>query len=230
MAGEFVTLDEIRAAGKRLEEVCLRTPVWPSRILSRMAGGTTLLKCENLLRTGPFRIRGAYNRIAKLSPEQRARGVVAASAGNHAQGVALGASLLGVTSTVFMPAGAPLPKVEATGKYGARVVLEGEVPGPLGGQAVGNGREFRQGDHLAGLEGAGERRGTDGLDTDDAEIGAQGLGRRRDARHQAPATDGHDDRAHVRHLFKDLEGDGPLAGDDVPLVEGEHHDRTGLLW
>src|SRR5205085_464251 len=127
MAGEFVTLDEVRAAGKRLEEVCLRTPVWPSRILSRMAGGTTLLKCENLQRTGSFKIRGAYNRIAKLSPEQRARGVVAASAGNHAQGVALGASLLGVTSTVFMPAGAPLPKVEATGKYGAKVVLEGSV-------------------------------------------------------------------------------------------------------
>jgi len=115
--GEFVTLDEIRAAGKRLEEVCLRTPVWPSRILSRMAGGTTLLKCENLQRTGSFKIRGAYNRIAKLSPEQRARGVVAASAGNHAQGVALGASLLGVSSTVFMPAGAPLPKVEAD-KFG----------------------------------------------------------------------------------------------------------------
>jgi threonine dehydratase len=127
MTGEFVTLDEVRAAGKRLEEVCLRTPVWPSRILSRMAGGTTLLKCENLQRTGSFKIRGAYNRIAKLSPEQRARGVVAASAGNHAQGVALGASLLGVTSTVFMPAGAPLPKVEATGKYGAKVVLEGSV-------------------------------------------------------------------------------------------------------
>ena len=124
---DFVTLDDIREAGGRLEDVCLRTPVWPSRILSKMAGGTTLLKCENLQRTGSFKIRGAYNRIARLSENQRVRGVVAASAGNHAQGVALGASLLGVRSTVFMPAGAPLPKVEATAKYGAEVVLEGSV-------------------------------------------------------------------------------------------------------
>jgi threonine dehydratase len=124
---DFVTLDEIREAGRRLEDVCLRTPVWPSRVLSKMAGGTTLLKCENLQRTGSFKIRGAYNRIARLSENQRVRGVVTASAGNHAQGVALGASLLGVRSTVFMPAGAPLPKVEATAKYGAEVVLRGSV-------------------------------------------------------------------------------------------------------
>lgn len=123
----FVSLDDVRDAGRRLEEVCLQTPIWPSRILSRMAGGATLLKCENLQRTGSFKIRGAYNRIARLSADERARGVVAASAGNHAQGVALAASLLGVSSTVFMPAGAPLPKVEATTKYGAKVVLEGAV-------------------------------------------------------------------------------------------------------
>ena len=124
---DFVDVEAIRSAATRLEGVCLQTPVWPSRILSKMAGGTTWLKCENLQRTGSFKIRGAYNRIALLSDAQRARGVVAASAGNHAQGVALGASLLGVTSTVFMPAGAPLPKVEATKKYGAQVVLEGTV-------------------------------------------------------------------------------------------------------
>ena len=124
---DFVSLDEVHDAARRLEEVCLTTPVWPSRILSKMAGGTTLLKCENLQRTGSFKIRGAYNRIARLSQEQRSRGVVAASAGNHAQGVALGASLLGVRSTVFMPAVAPLPKVEATKKYGAQVILEGAV-------------------------------------------------------------------------------------------------------
>jgi threonine dehydratase len=109
---DFVNLDDVRGAAERLASVALTTPVWPSRVLSRMAGGTTLLKCENLQRTGSFKIRGAYNRIARLSPEQRARGVVAASAGNHAQGVALGA---------------PLPKVEATGKYGAQVVLGGAV-------------------------------------------------------------------------------------------------------
>jgi threonine dehydratase len=80
-----------------------------------------LLKCENLQRTGSFKIRGAYVRIARLSDEERARGVVAASAGNHAQGVALAASLLGTTSTVFMPEAAPLPKVAATQAYGARV-------------------------------------------------------------------------------------------------------------
>lgn len=124
---DFVSLDDVRQAARRLEEVCLTTPVWPSRILSRMAGGSTWLKCENLQRTGSFKIRGAYNRIARLTPEQRSLGVVAASAGNHAQGVALGASLLGVHSTVFMPAGAPLPKVEATRKYGANVVLGGLV-------------------------------------------------------------------------------------------------------
>ncbi|HEU5002950.1 MAG TPA: threonine ammonia-lyase [Actinomycetota bacterium] len=123
----LISLDAVHEAAARLADICLPTPVWPSRILSRMAGGSTLLKCENLQRTGSFKIRGAYNRIARLSGEQRARGVVAASAGNHAQGVALAAALLGVRSTVFMPAGAPLPKVEATKKYGADVVLHGAV-------------------------------------------------------------------------------------------------------
>jgi threonine dehydratase len=123
---DFVRLEDVESAAGQLENVRLQTPVWPSRILTKMAGGTVLLKCENLQRTGSFKIRGAYNRIARLSEAQRARGVVAASAGNHAQGVALGASLLGVQSTVFMPAGAPLPKVEATRKYGADVVLQGD--------------------------------------------------------------------------------------------------------
>ncbi len=83
------------------------------------------IKCENLQRTGSFKIRGAYNRIARLSDAERAAGVVAASAGNHAQGVALAASLAGVKSTVFMPEAASLPKVEATKRYGAEVVLTG---------------------------------------------------------------------------------------------------------
>ncbi|MGR7001560.1 pyridoxal-phosphate dependent enzyme [Yinghuangia aomiensis] len=83
------------------------------------------LKCENLQRTGSFKIRGAYVRIAGLSESERARGVVAASAGNHAQGVALAAQQLGVRSTVFMPVGAPLPKIAATRGYGAEVLLEG---------------------------------------------------------------------------------------------------------
>lgn len=98
-----------------------------SRHLSELVGAPVHLKCENLQRTGSFKLRGAYVRIAGLSPEERAAGVVAASAGNHAQGVALASTLLGVRSTVFMPVGAPLPKVAATREYGAEVRLHGEV-------------------------------------------------------------------------------------------------------
>ncbi len=90
-----------------------------------LAGGPVYLKCENLQRGGSFKVRGAYLRIARLTDAERARGVVAASAGNHAQGVALAAAALGARSTVVMPAGAPLPKVAATRSYGADVVLHG---------------------------------------------------------------------------------------------------------
>jgi threonine dehydratase len=126
MAHRLVTLDDIRAAERRLDGVAQRTPVETSRACSDAAGVRTLLKCEHLQRTGSFKIRGAYNRIVQLSDEERARGVVASSAGNHAQGVALSAQLVGVDATVFMPASAPLPKVEATRGYGADVVLVGE--------------------------------------------------------------------------------------------------------
>ena len=98
-----------------------------SEHLSVLAGRPILLKAEHLQRTGSFKIRGAYHRIARLEPAERAAGVVAASAGNHAQGVALAASLLGVPSTIFMPATAPFPKVAATRGYGAEVVLVGAV-------------------------------------------------------------------------------------------------------
>ena len=103
------------------------TPVESSEHLSALAGRPILLKAEHLQRTGSFKIRGAYYRIAQLDPAERAAGVVAASAGNHAQGVALAASLLGVKSTIFMPANAPFPKVAATRGYGAEVVLGGSV-------------------------------------------------------------------------------------------------------
>ena len=96
-----------------------------SRVLSETVAGPVYLKCENLQRTGSFKVRGAYFRIARLSDAERARGVVAASAGNHAQGVAFAAGLLGCTATVVMPEGAPLPKVEATRGYGAQVMLAG---------------------------------------------------------------------------------------------------------
>ena len=96
---------QIQQARERLEGIVFRTPAVPARWLTELVGGPVYLKCENLQRTGSFKIRGAYNRIAQLSPQERARGVVAASAGNHAQGVALAAALLGVRSTVFMPEG-----------------------------------------------------------------------------------------------------------------------------
>lgn len=122
---ELIDLMDVQKAAKTLEGIILKTPVEPSRALSQEAGGKTLLKCENLQRTGAFKIRGAYNRISRLSQDERKAGVVAASAGNHAQGVALAASLTGVKATLFMPAGAALPKVEATRGYGAEVILEG---------------------------------------------------------------------------------------------------------
>lgn len=123
----LVTADDVRAARERLLGVLQATPVEPSRALSGAAGVEVALKCENLQRTGSFKLRGAYNRIALLSDDERARGVVCASAGNHAQGVALAARMLGVPATVFMPQDAPLPKVEATRAYGAEVRLVGET-------------------------------------------------------------------------------------------------------
>jgi threonine dehydratase len=120
-----VTLADIQAADELLRGVAVRTPMEESRWLSALAGGPVRLKCENLQRTGSFKARGAYVRIARLSEEERKRGVVAASAGNHAQGVALAAQLLGIRSTVFMPEGAPIPKEKATRAYGAEVIFEG---------------------------------------------------------------------------------------------------------
>jgi threonine dehydratase len=122
---KLVTLPEIEAAQELLHDVAHRTPMEGSRWLSDRVGGPTYLKCENLQRTGSFKIRGGYVRISRLPEEQRAKGVVAASAGNHAQGVALAASLLGAKSTVFMPEGAPIPKIEATKAYGAQIILGG---------------------------------------------------------------------------------------------------------
>ncbi|WP_030273648.1 threonine ammonia-lyase [Streptomyces sp. NRRL B-24484] len=120
-----ITLDDVRGAQKMLAGIARVTPMETSRYLSALVGSPVHLKCENLQRTGSFKLRGAYVRIAGLTPVQKAGGVVAASAGNHAQGVALAASLLGVPATVFMPTGAPLPKVAATRDYGAEVRLHG---------------------------------------------------------------------------------------------------------
>ncbi|UXX95175.1 threonine ammonia-lyase [Streptomyces sp. AD2-2] len=122
-----VTLDDVRGAQKMLTGVARVTAMEGSRHLSQLVGSPVHFKCENLQRTGSFKLRGAYVRIAGLLPEERAAGVVAASAGNHAQGVALASALLGVRSTVFMPKGAPLPKISATKEYGAEVRLHGHV-------------------------------------------------------------------------------------------------------
>ncbi|MBV9023655.1 MAG: threonine ammonia-lyase [Streptomycetaceae bacterium] len=122
-----VSLDDVRTAHKTLSGVARMTALEGSRYLSSLVGAPVHLKCENLQRTGSFKLRGGYVRIAGLSDAERAVGVVAASAGNHAQGVALAASLLGVRATVFMPVGAPLPKVAATREYGAEVRLHGQV-------------------------------------------------------------------------------------------------------
>jgi threonine dehydratase len=116
-----VTLADVESARELIADVVRRTPLEPNRALSERVGGPVFLKCENLQRAGSFKIRGAYTRIARLTPEQRVLGVVAASAGNHAQGVALAAQLLGARTRVYMPSDAPLPKVQATRAYGAEV-------------------------------------------------------------------------------------------------------------
>ncbi|AOS61632.1 threonine ammonia-lyase [Actinoalloteichus hymeniacidonis] len=124
---ELVSVDRINTARKLLAGVVRETPLRPSRALRDRCDTEVFLKCENLQRTGSFKIRGAYNRIHNLSADQRRRGVVAASAGNHAQGVALAASLLDIPCTVFMPEQASLPKMSATKAYGAEVRLVGAV-------------------------------------------------------------------------------------------------------
>lgn len=116
---------DVAAARELLRDVVRPTPLEVSRWLASKVGGPAYLKCEHLQRAGSFKIRGAYVRIARLAPEERARGVTAASAGNHAQGVALAARMLGTAATVFMPEGAPIVKEKATRAYGADVRFTG---------------------------------------------------------------------------------------------------------
>ncbi len=119
------TLAEFEEAARALSGVIVRTPLEDSEHLTDVLGAPVHLKLENLQRTGSFKIRGAVYRLSRLTAEERARGVVAASAGNHAQGVALAAQKLGIPATIFMPLGVPVPKLLATRGYGADVVLEG---------------------------------------------------------------------------------------------------------
>jgi threonine dehydratase len=121
------TLPDIEAARTRLDGVARVTPVYRSETLSRLAGREVHLKAENLQRTGSFKVRGAYNRISALTPEERAAGVVAASAGNHGQAVAWAALEVGSHARIYMPQDAPMAKVDATRHYGAEVVLGGDA-------------------------------------------------------------------------------------------------------
>lgn len=120
------TLDDFADAQRVLEGVAQTTPMEISRYLSEELGQPVHLKCENLQRTGSYKIRGAYYRMSKLTQEERSRGVVAASAGNHAQGVAFAAREQGIRATIFTPIGVALPKLQATKAYGAEVVLGGD--------------------------------------------------------------------------------------------------------
>lgn len=122
-----VTLDMIKEAKEALKDVVITTPVLESVKMKEKTGANVFLKCENLQKTGSFKIRGAYNKIVNLTETEKANGVIASSAGNHAQGVALGAQTCGIKATIVMPATAPLAKVTATKGYGADVVLNGLV-------------------------------------------------------------------------------------------------------
>lgn len=122
-----LTYHDVVAARDRLQGYLTETPLYHETQLSRELGFPLYLKAENLQRTGSFKIRGALARLMTLSAEEKERGVIAASAGNHAQGVALAAALLGVRATVVMPQGVPITKLTATRAHGARVVLFGET-------------------------------------------------------------------------------------------------------
>jgi len=121
----MITLDDLRAAAARIEGRVLRTPTIPSHALSKATGAEIVLKLDNLQAVGSFKERGAANKLALLTPEERSRGVITVSAGNHAQGVARHASLLGIDAVIVMPRFTPAAKVTRTAAWGARVVLEG---------------------------------------------------------------------------------------------------------
>jgi threonine dehydratase len=119
----LITVADVEAAARRLDGVAHRTPVFTSRTLDALVGARVFVKAENLQRVGAFKFRGAYNKVSSLSADERARGVVAFSSGNHAQAVALAARLLGVRAVILMPEDAPPAKLAATRAYGAEVVL-----------------------------------------------------------------------------------------------------------
>lgn len=119
--------NSVQQVYSRLKPIVIHTPLMPSNTMNQLVNGEVFLKLENLQRTGAFKFRGAYNKLQRLSTEEQQRGVIACSAGNHAQGVALAASMLGIQTRIFMPVTAPVTKVEATRAYGAEVVLAGNT-------------------------------------------------------------------------------------------------------
>ncbi len=128
-AAQSVTYDDVAAAAERLEGVAHRTPVATSSQFDALTGAQAFFKCENLQRMGAFKFRGAYNALSQLEGEERRRGVVAFSSGNHAQAVALAGRLLGIPAVIVMPADAPAVKVAATRGYGAEVVFYDRAAG-----------------------------------------------------------------------------------------------------
>ena len=135
-----VKLSDIEEARRVLDKIILATPMISDARLSREIGASAHLKAESLQKSGSFKIRGAYNRISRLSDNEKKRGVIAASAGNHAQGVALAASLIGIKSTIVLPEFAPLTKIIATKNFGGEVVLHGNTFD----EAVAYSRELQQ--------------------------------------------------------------------------------------
>lgn len=127
MPQKLPTLEEFYQTLENVRGIAIETPMLHSQWLSELTGQDVWFKCENLQRTGAYKLRGAYNMISQLSEADKKRGVVAASAGNHAQGVALAAKQLGIKATIFMPVGASLPKYQATLGYGANVVMSGSI-------------------------------------------------------------------------------------------------------
>ncbi|MDR0880675.1 MAG: threonine ammonia-lyase [Clostridioides sp.] len=124
---EKVTLQDVQTARETIKDIVKKTDLLESTKLSEKTGANVFYKCENLQKTGSFKLRGACNKIANLTEQEKANGVIASSAGNHAQGVAFGATMTGIKSTICMPATAPLAKVSATRGYGADVILEGTI-------------------------------------------------------------------------------------------------------
>src|SRR5918992_2887266 len=119
----MVSYEDVAAAHERIKPHARRTPVMTSRQVDELTGASVFFKCENLQRMGAFKFRGAYNALSRLSPDERKRGVLAFSSGNHAQAIALAGQLLGIKTVIVMPANAPKVKLEATRGYGGEVVV-----------------------------------------------------------------------------------------------------------